>query len=190
MHAPSTPLVLLGALALSAVAGSNQAFAQDDSASIGQTCVSKLAIDHTKVLDDRNILFYMHNRTKYRNTLAGTCPGLRAENHFVSGQDMGNNLCKGNVIRVLSYSFGNASLGASCWLGMFEPLTDDEVEELVAAASPKGKNKDVSHRAVKVEPVELPPPAQAQPPARAETPVETLPPAATAGPTPPSEGGR
>src|SRR5215831_7704520 len=155
MHAPSTPLVRLGALALSAVAGSNQAFAQDDSASIGQTCVSKLAIDHTKVLDDRNILFYMHNRTKYRNTLAGTCPGLRAENHFVSGQDMGNNLCKGNVIRVLSYSFGNASLGASCWLGMFEPLTDDEVEELVAAASPKGKNKDVSHRAVKVEPVEL-----------------------------------
>jgi len=182
---------LLGALALIAAAGTPRAFAQDDSASVGQMCVNKLGIDHTKVLDDRNILFFMHNRTKYLNTLLGMCPGLRAENHFVSGQDMGNNLCKGNVIRVLSYSFGNATLGASCWLGMFQPLSDDELEELVATASPKGKSRDVSRHAIKVEPVELPPAAQAQQPASPDKPVETSAPAASnAGPPPAGEGNR
>jgi hypothetical protein len=186
MHAANAPLTLLGALALIVAASPHRVLAQEDSASVAQMCVNRLGIDHTKVLDDRNILFFMHNHTKYRNTLLGTCPGLRAEDHFAYAQDMGNNLCKGNVIRVLSYSFGSASLGASCWLGMFEPLSDDEVEELLTAASPKGKSRNVSRQAVKVEPVELPPAAQAQP-ARPET---AAPAANTAEPAPAGEGAR
>jgi hypothetical protein len=164
MHAPGTHFVYFGALtALLAVADTTRVAAQDDSASVAQTCIYRTGIDHTRVLDDRNILFFMHNRTKYRNTLLGTCPGLRAENHFIYGQDMANSLCKGNVINVLAYEFGSATRGASCWLGMFQPLSDDEVEELVAATTPAKKDKDANRRhAIKVEPVELPP---APPPA-------------------------
>ena len=180
MHAPGTLFVRFGALALIAAVGTNRAFAQDDSASVVQTCIYRTGIDHTKVLDDRTILFFMHNRTKYRNTLLGTCPGLRAENHFIYGQDMANSLCKGNVINVLTYEFGRATRGASCWLGMFQPLSDDEVEELVAAATPAKENKDAKRRpAVKVEPVQLP--AAAPPPAPVESsePPPTEPAAAT-----------
>ena len=169
MHAPSTHVVLLGALGLLAAAGA--ARAQDDSANAAQSCIAAKGIDHTTILDDRNILFFMRkDHAAYRNTLLRACPGLRAENHFTYAQDALSGLCRGNVINVLSYTFDSPTLGASCQLGTFAPVTDDEVEELIAAATPTRKNRDAGRPAIKVEPVELPAAAPRPAPAEASTP--------------------
>jgi len=170
MHAPGTHFVRVGILALLAAAGATGVAAQDDANGV-QACIYPTGVDHTKVLDDRNILFFMHNHVTYRNTLLGTCPGLRAENHFVHGESKLRPLCKGDLINVLTYSFGTATLGASCWLGTFQSLSDDEVQELLAGAGSTHKNGDVTRRAIKVEPVEVRPAAQPQP-GPAETPAQ------------------
>ena len=166
MRARPTSIACIGAIALIVAAGTTSAFAQDNAADAMAACIYINGIGHTQVLDDRNVLFFMRNRVTYRNTLLGTCPGLRAENHFMYGQDIGNSLCKGNLINVLASSgggFGHYERGASCWLGYFQAISDDEVAELVAAATPARKNKDANRRqTIKVEPVELPP-AQAAP---------------------------
>jgi hypothetical protein len=179
VRARRTSIACIGALALIAAVDSTRVAAQDDSADAMAACIRINAIGHTQVLDDRNILFFMRNRVTYRNTLLGTCPGLRAENHFMYGQDVGNSLCKGNLINVLTSptgAFGGFERGASCWLGFFQAVSDDEVADLVAAATPTRKNKDANRRqANKVEPVELPARAKPEPDAAPSTPAESPP---------------
>ena len=172
MHAAGTHPLFFAALALSAAAAAPSAYAQDDSAQVAQACINTAAIHHTTVLDDRTILFFMRDHATYRNTLSATCPGLNTEKRFMYGQSSLNTVCKGGVINVLYYGFGEMTRGASCWLGVFEPLSRDEAEELVAIATPARKNSEANRRhAITTEPVELPAAAPAQPsPAEASAP--------------------
>lgn len=164
MHAAGTHPLFFAALALSAAAATPSVRAQDDSAQAAQACINSAAIHHTTVLDDRTILFFMRNHATYRNTLSATCPGLNTEKRFIYGQSSLNTVCKGSVINVLYYGFGEMTRGASCWLGAFEPLSQDEVEELVAIATPAHKNPKANRRhAITSEPVELPAAAPARP---------------------------
>jgi len=163
MHTRVARLAPIGALcALIVAGGAAPVFAAEKSEPVTQTCIYSTTVRQTQILDDQTILFQMRDHTTYRNRLQSTCPGLRVENRFVSGKEIGNRLCEGSQIRVLVYTaFDNQTLGASCRLGTFEPLSDDEAATLIAAAKRK---KGASNRpAVKAEPVESPPAAQSQP---------------------------
>jgi hypothetical protein len=103
--APRIPLAtLLGAACAASAAAQAQSPTPDVAA-----CVYGSNIDHTRILDDRDILFFMRDHSIYQNT--------------------------------------------------FVPVDKEVVDDLITASeSPReGKNGD-RRNAIKVEPVELPPP--------------------------------
>jgi len=94
-----------------------------------QTCVQMQRIDHTHIIDDRNILFYMHGKKIYHNQLPHRCAGLKIAGTFMYRTSL-NSLCNVDIITVLRQSGGGFSPGPSCGLGMFRPVTAEEVELL------------------------------------------------------------
>ena len=87
-----------------------------------QTCVQMQRIDHTHIIDDRNILFYMHGKKIYHNQLPHRCAGLKIAGTFMYRTSL-NSLCNVDIITVLRQSGGGFSPGPSCGLGMFKPVT-------------------------------------------------------------------
>jgi hypothetical protein len=100
-----------------------------------QQCVSLQRISRTEVINSSNILFYMRNRTIFLNTLPHKCPGLRRRDGFAYKTSI-NQLCNVDTITVIRG--GNpsspAGLGSTCGLGMFRPVSAEQVQLL--------KNKD------------------------------------------------
>ena len=85
------------------------------------SCISPNMIRSTRVVDDQNIDFIMNNGTVYRNTLSGSCPGLKMEQRF-SYKISTNQLCSVDIITVLqNFGFG-FNQGASCGLGKFQKM--------------------------------------------------------------------
>ena len=166
--------------------------AQDDPGGAAQYCVRPSDIDRTKILDDRNVLFFMRNETVYQNVLPRVCPQLRSEGRFAYDKS-GNRLCQKSSITVLvEFGIGDYVPGAVCRLGMFLPVTEDEVEDLLAS-SQKGKgDRDArSPRGpIEAKPVELPPDAAGPAPPAATAPQpapgDAQPADAAAQPTPAS----
>ncbi len=84
-------------------------------------CVALRQIKSTEVRDGQTIDFVMHGGKVYRNTLdGGVCPQLSFERRFAY-RVSGNQLCSLDTITVLTEP--GPSLGASCGLGAFEPVT-------------------------------------------------------------------
>ena len=161
MHAPGTHFVSIGALAaLIAAAVPMIAAAQQQPTAVERDCIDHRRIDSTKVLDDRNVLFFMHGHQAYRNTLLDECPALRTEDRFsYRTTDSLQHLCKSTLITVLSRAGGYAV--ASCRLGAFLPLSEDEADKLVAsAATPSRRNKKGDAQGVNAQPVVPAPGAQ------------------------------
>ena len=106
----------------------------EDHMSDAEHCISLNRIDRTEILDDQHILFEMRDDTTYLNTLANRCPGLEIEQTFMYRTAI-SQLCDLDIITVLrnDFQFGMAP-GPSCGLGMFEPVTPEEVEALKARA--------------------------------------------------------
>jgi hypothetical protein len=163
MHAPGTLSSCFTALIVAA--GAARAMAQAPTPDVAQACIYQPNIDHTRILDDRNILFFMRNRVTYQNTLADQCYSLKVVNRFTYGQARMHRLCTGNLITVLEdLTPGAVSRNNLCRLGAFVPVDQDVVDDLIAAAEAAGKNKGGNRRqAIKAVPVELPPSAQSQP---------------------------
>jgi hypothetical protein len=69
--------------------------------SVAQTCVSTYDIDHTKVIDSRNILFYLHNDTVLQNVLPKQCYSLGVEKRF-GYEAVSHKLCAGGSISVVA----------------------------------------------------------------------------------------
>lgn len=79
-------------------------------------CLDASFVDHTSVISDREILFYMKNRKIWKNTLKSTCPGLDFENGF-SEEIRGDSICSNmQTIFVLRR-------GTPCSLGEFTAYT-------------------------------------------------------------------
>jgi hypothetical protein len=81
-------------------------------------CVYAHEISETRVVDDRTILFRLGARRFYVNRLGRDCGGLKVQGKFAYTLRGGNELCRGDVIRVLE----TGSTGAACLLGSFEKL--------------------------------------------------------------------
>lgn len=104
-----------------------------------EQCLRLSSIDHTDVIDDQNILFYMHGKEIYRNHLPYPCAGLRINDTFMYRTSL-NQLCNVDIITVLDNIGFGFSPRNSCGLGLFYPVTKDDAKKLKeqAKAARKG----------------------------------------------------
>jgi len=129
----TTITVILTALALASVSGIAEEKNKNESMELAagppEQCLSLIRIDRSEVIDDRNIIFHMKNGDLYRNQLPYRCPGLALHDTFMYRTSL-NQLCHLDIITVMdSIGFG-LSPGASCGLGHFYPITEEQAEKL------------------------------------------------------------
>ena len=105
-------------------------------------CVRLQQIDHTDVVDDSTILFYMRDGTILRNNLPLRCPDLKNQDRFMYRVSLPE-LCDIDVITVLNDIGGRFMPGASCGLGKFQDISKEAADEIkrVAARTDKEKRK-------------------------------------------------
>jgi hypothetical protein len=77
-------------------------------------CLKAYDVDHTKVLSDRQILFYMHGKKVWLNTLQGRCISLPVQEGFVWSSAFPEYCANVETIRVVRS-------GEVCQLGEFTP---------------------------------------------------------------------
>ncbi|MCP5144000.1 MAG: hypothetical protein H6978_16325 [Gammaproteobacteria bacterium] len=94
-----------------------------------ERCVSMMRIDRTKIVDDQNILFYMHGDKVYLNHLQYSCPTLKMNDVFMTSTSL-NELCNVDIITVLERLGFGFNRGASCGLGLFYPIDEATANEL------------------------------------------------------------
>lgn len=106
-------------------------FAQDegDVDEGGERCIDTRQIRTTRIIDNRNVLFYMRDRTIYHNELPHACSGLR-RGKAISYRTALSKLCSIDTINVLDDYGAGMSLGPSCRLGKFRPVTKEEADAL------------------------------------------------------------
>ena len=83
-----------------------------------QRCVESYEIRQTQVLDDSTVLFRLRVNDLYANTLRQSCSGLKIQGGFKYELRGGNELCRGDIIRVID----STGTGAACLLGDFEKV--------------------------------------------------------------------
>ena len=94
-------------------------------------CISLARLDRTRVVDDSTILFYMLGPDVYVNRLRRKCNGL-ARTDALSYQTSLNRLCNVDIITGLRQSGGSFFPAARCGLGLFVPISEIELEQLLA----------------------------------------------------------
>lgn len=99
----------------------------EDGASEAEKCIPINRIDSIKVLDKQHILFEMQGKENYLNTLPNRCASLSRTKPIMYKTSI-SQLCSLDIITVLESYGGGYYPGASCGLGTFTPMTDDEVK--------------------------------------------------------------
>ena len=94
-----------------------------------ERCISLSALRSTEIIDDRNVLFYMHGDLIYRNVLPRRCFGLQRNDAFSYRTNV-RQLCSVDVITVLQQFGGGLDEGATCPLGPFYPVNEAEVDAI------------------------------------------------------------
>ncbi len=79
------------------------------------------SIRQTRVLDDRTIDFVLLRGERLRNTLPLSCPGLRFQDGIGYSTSL-SRLCSVDTVTVLQ-NIGGLQPGATCGLGVFQPVT-------------------------------------------------------------------
>jgi hypothetical protein len=119
----------LGALSALAMATGPAHGAEADADAEVLDCVNLSRIDHTHVVDNRNILFYMRGGNIYLNRLSHAVPGLDRNDGFMYRTRMGR-LCRVDTVTVLErWGFGLTE-GASGTLGDFVLVDEARAEAL------------------------------------------------------------
>jgi Family of unknown function (DUF6491) len=121
-------LTAMTALA-SAAAHAQRGDGDGDAAEETRSCIDLMDIDRTRVADDDTILFYMRGGDIYRNDLPNSCPNLEFEERFMYRVTL-RQLCDVDVITVIDDLGFGFMPGASCGLGKFQPISDEEAEAL------------------------------------------------------------
>ena len=101
-----TNLMLAAAMALQPIA----AFADSGP----NRCLEVYQIDHTKVVDDQTILFYLKGGTVLKNTLSSRCVGLKINSRGFTYVALNDQIC-GNLQPIKVNDTGEI-----CELGAFE----------------------------------------------------------------------
>ena len=93
-------------------------------------CVRINDIEGIDIVDSRTLVFRMRGDEVYENKLPFECPGLKRDDTLMYRASVGQ-LCNIDIVTVLEdWGFGFAP-GASCGLGMFNPITDEIADELM-----------------------------------------------------------
>lgn len=143
---------LLGVAALSLGSATAQEEDEVEASDEPLRCLSMNSIRSTKVLDDNRVLFFNARDRAFLNRLDRECLGLSRSGTFEYRVQSGARharLCSTDSITVID----NTGRGLNCGLGMFEPLSQDELGSLTGRPNP----------AITTVPVELPkeePPAE------------------------------
>ena len=111
---------VLGVVALSAPATAKSRIPEAAPIGAAQNCVQLQDIRESRVLSDQVIDFHLRNGKVLRNTLPHSCPQLGFEQSFSYSTSL-SKLCNVDIITVLVKG-GGPSRGASCGLGMFQPV--------------------------------------------------------------------
>ncbi|HEX5419683.1 MAG TPA: DUF6491 family protein [Gammaproteobacteria bacterium] len=117
------------ALVLGAHTGHAQNAQNDAGNPSTKRCLPLAQIDRTEVVNDSTILFYMHSDKIYLNALPQRCPNLKFDNRFMYRVHIAQ-LCDSDVITVLQQIGPGLMPGASCGLGKFQPITQEEAARL------------------------------------------------------------
>ena len=94
-----------------------------------ERCISIARIDRTEGLDDQQILFYMRGKDIYLNQLPRRCFGLGSQRRF-SYETSLSQLCNLDTITVLNNIGGGLMRGATCGLGLFLPISEEDADVL------------------------------------------------------------
>jgi len=121
----ASALGVVSTLAILAVPVHNAAAATEEPTA----CMDLMRIDHTHVVDDQNILFYMRNGDIYLNTLSHRAPGLDFNQPFMYRTTV-SRLCEHDIITVLEQHGFGFMPGASSTLGKFVPIDEARAEAL------------------------------------------------------------
>jgi hypothetical protein len=116
MKSPLELSALLGA-AMLALAGCSDDTATTAGAQTGGgngVCLPAAQIDHTEILDDSTIVFYMRSGKAYINKMRFPCSSLKIEDGFAYETDISEVCSASQTIRVLRS-------GNYCELGQFTP---------------------------------------------------------------------
>ena len=106
-----------------------------------QNCIRVDSIRNTRIHDDSTILFYMMGGKAYINNLPHRCSGLRMAGSF-GYKTSTRSLCNVDTITVIRSGMGG-SLGARCGLGMFKPITPEEIGLLRGELEPDTESEAV-----------------------------------------------
>ena len=127
MRSMRNSTLMLGAIVL-ALAGCSDDPVADDTAAAAKgngVCLQTSQIDHTEILNDTAILFYMKTGKPYLNTMHMSCPSLKMEDGFAYESEIQEVCSNSQTIRVLRS-------GNFCELGQFTPFDVPKVPEVPA----------------------------------------------------------
>ncbi|WP_298336288.1 hypothetical protein [uncultured Erythrobacter sp.] len=93
-----------------------------------ETCIRTQAIRQSLVRSDQVIDFEMAGGRVFRSMLPNRCPRLGFEQAFTYSTSI-NQLCKQEIIRVITPVAGQLDVGAGCSLGEFVPVEYIELDE-------------------------------------------------------------
>ena len=92
-------------------------------------CLQLIRIDSSRILDSQHMLFIMTDKRMYLNTFPLDCSGLKPGDTYKVRTSL-NRLCNQDVITKLTYGGQGFIPGVSCGLGMFEEVTEEQVDAL------------------------------------------------------------
>ncbi len=107
-----------------------------------ERCIPIRSIQNTHVIDDRNILFYMRGKQVYLNQLPRRCGGLGMQRRFMYETSL-SQLCDLDTITVLNAFGGGFTRGATCGLGLFHPITEEDADALRNAEPPQPEAEEL-----------------------------------------------
>jgi hypothetical protein len=107
-------LLALGSLTLAGCSDDDQAVDSGIPKGNG-VCLQKSQIDHTEIINDGSVVFFMKTGKPYLNTLRFPCPSLTMEGGFAYQTDFPEICSQSQTIRVLRS-------GNFCELGNFTPF--------------------------------------------------------------------
>jgi hypothetical protein len=119
--------VLLGLMACFGVVQADEPVHDHD----GIHCLKLNMISTSDVLDEQHLLFRMKNNDLFLNTLTYACPGLAGHRPFMYRTSV-SELCDLDIITVLDDMGFGLQPGASCGLGLFKPIKQQELDDLKA----------------------------------------------------------
>ena len=127
----------MGTVALALAITAATVVQADDPPNVAQRCVQVERIDQTRIVDERSILFFMRDHTVLQNVLPTACAGLRKTDR-IAYDVVGGRLCANELVTQL-VDVGTYARGVRCALGMFVPISDDEVQRLLPKKSKRGQ---------------------------------------------------